>query len=101
MTQEKAKEKSITKAEPPKASQKNLKNKAVTKKVSTEKVTDAKSSSERQNSITKRVSRAANDFKELPKEIAVAEENVQKAAAQETESNDSENYLDKLLKGLE
>ena len=100
MIYEKSQEKSMPKPEPQKASPKNLKKKNVVKKVSAEKVTDAKSSAEEQNNITKKVSRAADDFKELPKDIAVAEENVHKAA-ETVESNDSENYLDKLLKGLE
>lgn len=100
MIYEKSQEKGMPKPEPQKASPKNLKKKTVVKKVSAEKVTDAKSSAEEQNNITKKVSRAADDFKELPKEIAVAEENVHKAA-ETVEPNDSENYLDKLLKGLE
>lgn len=100
MIYEKSQEKGMPKPEPQKASPKNLKKKTMVKKVSAEKVTDAKSSAEEQNNITKKVSRAADDFKELPKEIAVAEENVHKAA-ETVEPNDSENYLDKLLKGLE
>ena len=99
--QKKSQEKSMPKAEHPKAIQEKTKKSTVVKKDSADKVSNAQEFSERQNNITKKVSRAADDFKELPKAIAVAEENVQEAKAQEEESNDNENYLDKLLKGLE
>ena len=98
--QEKPQEKNVPKAEAKKVIQENPQ-KTVGKKVSTKKVTAPQSSSEKQPNITKKVSRGADDFKELPDEIAVAKEEVPEAATQSAESKDSENYLDKLLKVLE
>lgn len=100
MAQRKPQEKNVPKAEAKKVIQENPQ-KTVGKKVSTKKVTAPQSSSEKQPNITKKVSRGADDFKELPDEIAVAKEEVPEAATQSAESKDSENYLDKLLKGLE